>query len=394
MRCTIRRSAGLPDAGQPCQADPGSARLRRAQAMGQCAGPDRGGRSARHPPPARRYLLGIAAIGQVAGQKAEESAGRTLERYRSLIRRSSAARCCAWRWPIRWPMTSASLDRLRQHFAPKMQNTPDGSAFAVLSQQIDMHGLAFRDAAAKIASVDTLQAFMKDFGKRQAWLIDFPLWPSHAQALLRQLPAGFAKGRSSELDLEATPARGRRLSPSPVRRPANGSCRAAFRKSHDPRKALAVRSTVPGGLMRSAAPARNNSGQATLRDIHFAGAAHVQTPMQQLESGAAGFRHEVPEHSSRSSLANRSSEWAAAMAKLGSRIVLQNPTRNISPCAAPISNKVEGGTPQGAEGASKIGGGDLAVAPPASAPEARPWNGRPGSAAHPARQPMLSRSAA
>ena len=47
-----------------------------------------------------------------------------------------------------------------------MQNTADGSAFAVLSQQIDMHGVAFRDAAAKIASVDTLQAFMKDFNKR------------------------------------------------------------------------------------------------------------------------------------------------------------------------------------------------------------------------------------
>ena len=60
----------------------------------------------------------------------------------------------------------ASLERLRQHFTPKMLNSADGSAFAVLSQQIDMHGLAFRDAAAKIASVDTLQAFMKDFNKR------------------------------------------------------------------------------------------------------------------------------------------------------------------------------------------------------------------------------------
>ena len=36
----------------------------------------------------------------------------------------------------------------------------------MLAQEIDMHGLAFRDAAAKIASVDTLEAFMKDFGKR------------------------------------------------------------------------------------------------------------------------------------------------------------------------------------------------------------------------------------
>ena len=60
----------------------------------------------------------------------------------------------------------ASLDRLREHFAPKMKGTPDANVFAVLSQSIDMHGLAFRDAAAKIASVDTLESFMKDFSKR------------------------------------------------------------------------------------------------------------------------------------------------------------------------------------------------------------------------------------
>jgi len=64
------------------------------------------------------------------------------------------------------------LDRLRQHYAPKMQNTPDGNAFAVLAQEIDMHGLAFRDAAAKIASVDTLQAFMKDFSRHQVVAIN------------------------------------------------------------------------------------------------------------------------------------------------------------------------------------------------------------------------------
>jgi hypothetical protein len=31
-----------------------------------------------------------------------------------------------------------------------------------------MHGLAFRDAAAKIASVDTLKSFMRDFQKKFA----------------------------------------------------------------------------------------------------------------------------------------------------------------------------------------------------------------------------------
>ena len=34
----------------------------------------------------------------------------------------------------------ASLDRLRENFAPKMTGTPDASAFAVLSQSIDLHG--------------------------------------------------------------------------------------------------------------------------------------------------------------------------------------------------------------------------------------------------------------
>ena len=59
----------------------------------------------------------------------------------------------------------ASLDRLRDHFGPKMKASPDASAFAVVAQRIDAHGVAFRDAAAQIASIDTLQTFMKDFRK-------------------------------------------------------------------------------------------------------------------------------------------------------------------------------------------------------------------------------------
>ena len=51
---------------------------------------------------------------------------------------------------------------------PKMKGTADANLFTVLSADIDQHGLAFRDAAAKIASVDTLQAFMKDFSSRKA----------------------------------------------------------------------------------------------------------------------------------------------------------------------------------------------------------------------------------
>jgi hypothetical protein len=48
-----------------------------------------------------------------------------------------------------------------------MKASPDANIFAVLSQNIDLHGLAFRDAARTIASVDTLQTFMKDFVARK-----------------------------------------------------------------------------------------------------------------------------------------------------------------------------------------------------------------------------------
>jgi hypothetical protein len=57
------------------------------------------------------------------------------------------------------------LDALRTHYAAPMKATPDASAFAVITQNIDLHGVAFRDVARRIASVDTLETFMQDFGK-------------------------------------------------------------------------------------------------------------------------------------------------------------------------------------------------------------------------------------
>ncbi|HWA04225.1 MAG TPA: hypothetical protein VG819_11950 [Rhizomicrobium sp.] len=55
-----------------------------------------------------------------------------------------------------------SLDRLREHFRPKMKTGPDAHAFDVVSDRIDAHGAGFRDAAAQVASIDTLKSFMKD----------------------------------------------------------------------------------------------------------------------------------------------------------------------------------------------------------------------------------------
>jgi hypothetical protein len=58
-----------------------------------------------------------------------------------------------------------SLDRLRDHYAAKMKVSTDASAFAVVTQNIQAQGAAFRDMAGQIASIDTLESFMKDFRK-------------------------------------------------------------------------------------------------------------------------------------------------------------------------------------------------------------------------------------
>src|SRR5262249_8908204 len=102
----------------------------------------------------------------LAGQKAEElleahwnDVAPLTETDRTQLLRTAVAYSLA--------NDEASLARIRARYTGKMKSTPDGNLFAVLSADIDQHGLAFRDAAARIASVDTLQAFMKDFSKRK-----------------------------------------------------------------------------------------------------------------------------------------------------------------------------------------------------------------------------------
>jgi hypothetical protein len=103
----------------------------------------------------------------VAGQKSEEMLDT---RWSDAAPLSDTDRAQVMRAAVAYSLANdeASLERLRTHFAPKMKATPDANLFAVLSASIDAHGLAFRDAAAKIASVDTLQSFMKDFARRKS----------------------------------------------------------------------------------------------------------------------------------------------------------------------------------------------------------------------------------
>ncbi len=103
----------------------------------------------------------------VAGQKAEELLGT---RYSDAAPLTAPEREEVMRAAVAYSLANdeASLERLRTNFGPKMKASPDGSAFTVVAQNIDAHGLAFRNQAAQIASIDTLQTFMKDFKKRYA----------------------------------------------------------------------------------------------------------------------------------------------------------------------------------------------------------------------------------
>ncbi|HEY1961018.1 MAG TPA: hypothetical protein VGG69_01265 [Rhizomicrobium sp.] len=62
----------------------------------------------------------------------------------------------------------SALNRLHVRFGAKISGTTDADAFAIVTQKPDLQGIAFKDVAARVASIDTLQAFMTDFRRRYA----------------------------------------------------------------------------------------------------------------------------------------------------------------------------------------------------------------------------------
>ncbi len=70
--------------------------------------------------------------------------------------------------PRRKAADQPGLDRLRERYGEKMNTSPDAKSFGVVATPIENQGVAFRDLAKSIASVDTLQAFMTEFKKNAA----------------------------------------------------------------------------------------------------------------------------------------------------------------------------------------------------------------------------------
>ncbi len=56
-----------------------------------------------------------------------------------------------------------ALDRLGKKFYPKLVKTPDAESFLLVTKPVRSKGVAFRNLAKEIASIDTLDAFMKQF---------------------------------------------------------------------------------------------------------------------------------------------------------------------------------------------------------------------------------------
>ncbi len=100
----------------------------------------------------------------VAGEKAE---AMLADRWSAVPPLSDEERRGVMRAAIAYSLAAdqQSLDRLRDHYAAKMKTSTDANAFAVVTQNIQAQGAAFRDMAGQIASIDTLESFMKDFRK-------------------------------------------------------------------------------------------------------------------------------------------------------------------------------------------------------------------------------------
>jgi hypothetical protein len=58
---------------------------------------------------------------------------------------------------------AASLERLRTRYTPKMMNTPDAKAFVMLTNAPDVSSEDYRTFVKRLASVNTLDAFLADF---------------------------------------------------------------------------------------------------------------------------------------------------------------------------------------------------------------------------------------
>ncbi|MBZ0218572.1 MAG: hypothetical protein K8F25_18595, partial [Fimbriimonadaceae bacterium] len=108
-----------------------------------------------------------------AWQEAAEQLERVLgEAWKAPETLTESQRQNAMRAAISYTLANdqIGLDRFRSKFSQKMSEGPEARAFQVVTNSVADQGLEFRELAREIASVDTLEAFLKDFRSQQSEL--------------------------------------------------------------------------------------------------------------------------------------------------------------------------------------------------------------------------------
>ena len=99
-----------------------------------------------------------------AAKKNEELLG---DRWRNAQPMDATERSRVMRAAIAYSLAEDkdSLIRMRDRYGPNMEESSDAAAFAVVTQQIEKDGVAFRELAEVIANIDTLENFMTEYKK-------------------------------------------------------------------------------------------------------------------------------------------------------------------------------------------------------------------------------------
>ena len=153
------------------------------------------------------------------------------ERWREFTPLSDAERADILRAAIGYALGEEplGLGRLREKYAAKMAEGPDRRAFDVVSAPIGTSGAEFQDVAKKVASVDSLDAFLRDMRARYPDAAAVPAAAAVAQdatpPAMPSLPAKpsgpTAKGAAPDKAmLNAPPKPNAASSPLPPKAPA------------------------------------------------------------------------------------------------------------------------------------------------------------------------------
>jgi hypothetical protein len=109
------------------------------------------------------------------------------------------------------------LGRFAEKYAAKMAATPDARSFEIVSAQLGVSGVEFREIAHAAASVDTLEGFLRDMQQR---------YPEAGTVAPSAPPAATTPPAAAPTSSNAPPAADPESHPAP---PARGSGRSAQR---------------------------------------------------------------------------------------------------------------------------------------------------------------------